>query len=95
MGQPHHPLPGKPGARREAGGKFTPGNVDDRKPVPTLARRLWGKLFSDRGYISRVLFTQLWAQEVQLITTLKKKMQPRLLPLLDKILLRKRPWIET
>jgi hypothetical protein len=75
--------------------KFTPGNVDDRKPVPTLVRRLWGKLFGDRGYISHALFTQLWAQGVQLITKLKKKMQPRLLPLLDKILLRKRTLIET
>jgi Transposase DDE domain len=75
--------------------QFTPGNVDDRKPVPKLARRLWGKLFGDRGYISHPLFTQLWAQGVQLITRLKKKMQPRLLPLLDKILLRKRTLIET
>ena len=31
---------------------ITPGNVDDRKPAPRLARRLWGKLFGDRGYIS-------------------------------------------
>ena len=39
--------------------KFTAGNVDDRKPVPILARRLWGKLFGDRGYLSSALFTQL------------------------------------
>jgi hypothetical protein len=74
---------------------FTPGNVDDRKPVPKLARRLFGKLFGDRGSISHALFSQLWAQGVQLITKLKKKMQPRLLPLLDKILLRKPTLIET
>ena len=75
--------------------RFTPGKVDDRKPVPLLARRLWGKLFGDRGYISHALFTQLWEQGVQVVTKLKKKMQPRLLPLLDKILLRKRTLIET
>jgi hypothetical protein len=75
--------------------RFTPGNVDDRKPVPTLARHLWGKLFGDRGYISHALFTQLWEHGVQLLTKLKKKMQPRVLPLLDKILLRKRTLIET
>ena len=75
--------------------RFTPGNVDDRKPVPLLARHLWGKLFGDRGYLSHALFTQLWAQGVQLVTKLKKKMQPRLLPLLDKILLRNRTLIET
>jgi len=75
--------------------KFTPGNVDDRKPVPTLARRLFGKLGGDRGYLSRALFAQLWEHGVQLITKLKKKMHPRVLPLLDKILLRKRPLSET
>ena len=68
------------------GVQLTPGNVDDRKPAPRLARRLWGKLFGDRGYISKELFAQLWAQDVQLITKMKKNMKPRLLPLLDKLL---------
>ena len=27
---------------------LTPGNTDDRKPVPRLAKRLWGKLFGVR-----------------------------------------------
>ena len=75
--------------------RFTPGNVADRKPVPKLARRLFGKLIGDRGYLFQALFSQLWGQGVQLITKRKKKMQPRVLPLLDKILLRKRPLIET
>jgi hypothetical protein len=75
--------------------RFTPGNVDDRKPVPKLARRLWGKLCGDRGYISHDLFARLWGQGVQLVTRLKKKMKNALLPLLDKILLRKRSLIET
>jgi Transposase DDE domain len=73
----------------------TPGNMDDRKPVPKLARRLWGKLFGDRGYISHDLFTHLWERGVQLVTRIKKKMKNYLLPLLDKILLRKRTLIET
>ncbi len=38
----------------------TPGNLADRKPVPKLARRLWGKLFGDRGSISHDLLTYLW-----------------------------------
>jgi hypothetical protein len=74
---------------------LTPGNVDDRRPAPRLARRLWGKLFGDRGYISQALFNQLWEGGVQLVTKLKKKMKNRLLPLLDKILLRKRALSET
>jgi Transposase DDE domain len=37
---------------------LTPGNRDDRRPVKKLVRHLWGKLFGDRGYISRELFEQ-------------------------------------
>ena len=74
---------------------FPSGNVDDRKPGPKLARRLFGKLIGDRGYISQALFTQLWDRAVQLLTELKKKRQPRLLPLRDQVLLRKRTLIET
>ncbi|CAL7959681.1 hypothetical protein MIDIC_140038 [Alphaproteobacteria bacterium] len=30
--------------------RITPGNVDDRKPVLTMAIGLWGKLFGYKGY---------------------------------------------
>ena len=33
--------------------QITPGNTDDRVPVPTLTQKLWGKLFADKGYISK------------------------------------------
>jgi transposase len=74
---------------------LTPGNVDDRKPVPHMAKKLWGKLFADKGYISQPLFDQLFEQGVQLITPIRKNMKNRLMPLIDKILLRKRAIIET
>lgn len=74
---------------------LTAGNVDDRHPVPKLAKRLFGKLFGDKGYISQPLVDQLFVQEVQLITNLRKNMKNRLLPLVDKLLLRKRAIIET
>ena len=74
---------------------LTPGNVDDRKPVPHMAKKLWGKLFGDKGYISQPLFDQLFEQGVQLITPIRKNMKNRLMPLMDKILLRKRAIIET
>ena len=75
---------------------LTPGNVDDRKPVPTLAKNLFGKLFGDRGYISQPLFEQLWHLfNLQLITKLRRNMKNRLMPMADKILLRKRAIIET
>ncbi|TYP81948.1 DDE family transposase [Nitrosomonas communis] len=62
------------------GVKITAGNVDDRDPVPELTRSLFGKLFGDRGYISRSLFEQLWEQGVQLITKVRKNMKNKLLP---------------
>lgn len=74
----------------------TPGNVDDRKPVPHLAKRLWGKLFGDKGYISNPLKLLLIEQNLELMTKPKKN-QKNVTPLLaeDKILLRKRAIIET
>lgn len=77
---------------------LSPGNVDDRKPVPTLTKRLWGKLFGDKGYLSQPLFERLFDQGLQLITLPKKKKkspETRLLPLLDKVMVRKRAIIET
>jgi hypothetical protein len=40
---------------------LTPGNVDDRAPLPAFAARLFGKLFGDKGYLSQPLFKQLKA----------------------------------
>jgi len=34
---------------------LTPGNTDDRKPVPEMAKDPMGKLLGDRGYISQAL----------------------------------------
>lgn len=75
---------------------LTPGNVDDRKPVPHLAQRLFGKLYGDKGYLSQRLaqaLRQLF--DVQLITKLKKNMKNRLMLLTDRLLLRKRTIAET
>ncbi len=78
---------------------LTPGHVDDRRPVPKLLRRirrLVGKLFGDRGFISQPLAEQLFVEHgVQLITRLRKNMRNRLLDVSDKLLLRKRANIET
>ena len=73
---------------------LTPGQVDDRRPVRKLVRQLWGKLFGDRGYIGQELFEQLWTEGLQLITKLKRNMKNKLMPVLDKLLLRKRALIE-
>lgn len=75
--------------------QLTPGNVDDRRPVPQLAKALCGKLFGDKGYLSKRLFQTLFEEGLQLITPIRKNMCNRFLPLFDKLLLRKRALIET
>ena len=74
---------------------LTPGNTDDRKPVQKLTKGLSGKLFGDRGYLSKQLFEELLQQGLQLVTTVRKNMKNRLLSVMDKLLLRKRFIIET
>lgn len=75
---------------------LTPGNGDDRRPVPQLVKRLFGKLFGDRGSISQPLAEQLFVEQgLQLFTKLRKNMHNRLLLWSDKVFLRKRAIIES
>jgi len=75
--------------------RLTPGNVDDREPVPDMVRDLFGKLFGDKGYISQELFDLLFGQHIQLVTKIKRNMKNKLMPIFDKLILRKRAIIET
>ena len=76
---------------------LTPGNVDDREPLKCmdLHKRIFGKLFGDKGYIGKDLFEQLFVDGVHLITKLRKNMKNALMLLHDRIMLRKRALIET
>lgn len=76
---------------------ITPGNVDDREPLKNndFLKRIFGKLFADKGYIGQQLFEQLFIDGIQLITGLKRNMKNSLMSMSDKILLRKRSIIET
>lgn len=75
---------------------LTAGNVDDREPLKSmdLHKRIFGKLFGDKGYISKDLFEQLFVDGVHLITKLRKNMKNALMLLQDRIMLRKRALIE-
>src|SRR5512144_1147278 len=75
--------------------KLTPGNVDDRKPLLTLCRGLFGYLFADKGYIAQRLTQALTERNIQLIPTLRKNMKPALRTDFEKALLRRRCLIET
>ena len=76
---------------------LTRGNVDDRNRslMQTLTKNIVGKLFGDKGYLSNPLFKFLFKRGIQLITKLKKNMANKLMPLIDKLLLRKRALIES
>ncbi len=75
---------------------LTPGNVHDIKALPRLAKRLFGQLFGDKGYISAALCRTLFESHgVQLIIQLKRTMKNQLMPLADRLLLRKRTIAET
>lgn len=76
--------------------RLTPGNTDDRKPVPDLLKTMFGTVFGDRGYLSQALSAQLQRTSgVRLVTKLRRNMKNRLMRLADKLLLRRRGFIES
>jgi len=75
--------------------KLTPGNCDDRKPVPELAQYLFGKLFADKGYICKKLFKKLLEKGVKLVTSIKANMKPQIMEQNESFLLQKRSLIES
>jgi len=71
-------------------GCLTPATVEDRKPLPPLLHGRPGQGFGDRGSISPALFPDLLAHRGQLLTQRRKDLKTKLMPLLDKVVLRKR-----
>jgi hypothetical protein len=71
---------------------LTGANVDDRDPKvwKVLSKELYGKLFADRGYIS----TKLFDDGIQPVAGVRANMKNKLMPLREKIMLRKRYVIE-
>lgn len=74
---------------------ITPGNVNDRKPVPQLVKDLIATLIGDKGYLSKKLFQELFEKGVTLITKIKKNMKNCLMKMADKLMLMRRSFIET
>lgn len=76
---------------------LTGANIDDRNPKvwKIFAKELYGKVFADRGYISPTLFDFLFEDGVHLVHGLRSNMKNKLMPMYDKIMLRKRLIIET
>jgi len=76
---------------------ITPGNVDDRnmKVIEKMSKNLWGKLFGDRGYVSKTLFEFLFMNGIHLVTKIRNNMKNSLMSIADKVNLRKRAIIES
>jgi len=75
---------------------LTPGNTDDRKPVPRLLQALFGKVFADRGYVSQRLAQQLLQTcGIEFFAKPRRNLKNCLMRLTDKLLTRKRAIIES
>lgn len=72
-------------------------NVDDREPLKreSFLKSIFGKLFGDKGYISKQLSEILFMDGIQLITSIRNNMKNTIMDMGDKITLRKRSIIET
>jgi IS5 family transposase len=75
--------------------KITPGNTADSTVLDEITRQLAGKVYADKGYIGHELFKKLWQRGLHLITGIRRNMKNYLMPMADKIMLRKRFVIET
>ena len=71
--------------------KLTKGNID----VADMADSIFGKLYGDKGYISKALSGELLEKGVELIITIRKNMKKKFISLWDRAILKKRFIIET
>jgi hypothetical protein len=76
---------------------LTPGNTDDREPLKNkkFIEQIKGKLYADKGYVSKKLTEILFVDGLHLITHIRNNMKNVIMEMKDKILLRKRSVIET
>jgi len=76
---------------------ITSGNVSDcnDRIMDKLTKSVFGKLFGDKGYLSKKIFEMLWCKGIKMITKIRKNMKNILMEMEDKILLRKRGTIES
>ena len=75
---------------------LTRGNVDDRdlRVMESMTKEVFGKLFGDKGYVSKALSDLLFGNGIQMVAKPKKNMKKNNLSAADKIMLRKRAIIE-
>jgi len=74
---------------------ISPGNTNDRSPIPDLCKNLTGKLYADKGYIGKKLSQTLKESDIDLVTTVRKNMKAKVISAFDRAMLSKRYIIET
>lgn len=77
---------------------LTPGNVDDRNwnVMKHLTKDIFGKVFADKGYVSKKRFEELLERDVELITKQKRNAKKQgMMRFADRLFLRKRAMIES
>jgi hypothetical protein len=73
------------------------GNTDDRdlKTITQMTKDIFGKLFGDKGYISKALSDLLFGNGIQLVTQVRRNMKTKALSNEELVLLKKGSVIET
>lgn len=76
---------------------ITQANVEDRFPLKQerFLSKIFGKLYADKGSVSKELTALLFHQGLHLVTGIRNNRKNVLMTMRDKILLRKRSVIET
>jgi hypothetical protein len=75
--------------------KITHGNTSDVSASESILQTLKGFAFGDKGYISKQLFSKLFANGLRLIIMVRKNMDPKIYSAFEKQLLNQRGIIET
>jgi hypothetical protein len=73
---------------------LTPGNTDDRKPVPKLFKKLKGLAAGDKGYISKKMTSELAQTGINFITKTRRNMKSVKRTSFQKFFLAKRAVVE-
>ena len=73
---------------------LTPGNTDDRQPVPKLFKKLNGLAAGDKGYISKKMAAELAEMGINFLTKTRRNMKPVKRSSFEKFFLAKRAIVE-
>ena len=74
--------------------KFTPANVDDRKPVPDMCEGINGFIIADAGYVSDKLAKEIYEEGKRIFIAKPKKNMKKLMTKFEEMLYKTRFKIE-